>query len=378
MKNLGIKLKLIFKQNLLAFGIFILWFLINYCVFLILTSPIEAVLIIFYFLEHSSLYGHFYPVFSEFVIFGLIFSLITVELFRKYNPKETCRLLSSHMTNHVILIGYSHLAERIYDHLRSKDENSVVIENNEEKVEELIDMEAPVIVDNESDKTTLQDANIEKAKLVIITDDDVELLFMTIEQIRELNSRIKIIARCFDDDIARILENNFIVETISTSKFAADRINKHVQELNVSEADAQIELNYLIIGANHISERLGNIFNKEGLKFKIIDIPEYAEKDDFQTELSDKIIIGDPMDKSFLMDLGVKNIKIVILVIDDLKRAILILNNIRELNKNCYVISRVFSDNMAEIISKAPFNAIPVSSSKESINYLLERNYLSI
>ncbi|NHI94686.1 MAG: hypothetical protein EAX96_19500 [Candidatus Lokiarchaeota archaeon] len=375
-KSLSIKIGLILKQNALAFSLFFSWFAINYIVFLIFSSPLEALLILFYFIEHASYYGHFYPIFSEFVIFGLIFSLITVELFRKYNPKETCRLLAKGINNHIILIGYTNLAERLRQHFEFIGKKYVIIEKDEKKAEELIDLEVPLIIDNPGDRTTLEAANIKEAKLVIIADDDIKLLFLSIEEIREINTKIQIIARCFDNDIAQILDRQFGCETISTSRFAAERIEIQAKSIRTKGIGAQIKREFLLIGLNHISERLGRSFKKEGRGFKIIDIPEYAEKTDFYTRLKEDVIVGIPWDPQFLYQIGIENYEIIIITIDDIKKVILILNQIREVNKFCKIICRVFSDDIAKIIERKPFEAIPISSSRATLDYLKERRLL--
>ena len=95
-------------------------------------------------------------------------------------------------------------------------------------------------------------------------------------QIRDMNKDVKIIARCFEEDLASILEKQFNVETISTSKFAAERIEKQVKTIETKEINGEEQPDYLIIGLNHISERLGRKFKNVGKKFKIIDIPNYA------------------------------------------------------------------------------------------------------
>jgi len=376
-KNLGIKLKLLLKQNIIAFSIFFLWFITNFIVFFILTSsPVDALLTIFFFMQHGSMWGSFYLVFTDVIILGLILSLITIELFRKYNPKETCRLVANQMKNHVILIGYTHLAQRIHSYLEEHRKPYVIIDIDEEKVENLIDDEAPVIIDNSSDEKALREANIDDAKLVIIANDDIELLFLTIEQIREMNKNVRIIARCFEEEIASILDKQFDVETLSTSKFAAERIDKQVLTLRPKGISAQEERDYLIIGLNHISERLGRRFNNVGRNFKIIDIPNYAEEEEFSSSLNDKVVSGDPADFQFLSQIGIREFAVVILLVNDLKKTILILNEIRDLNKNCKIISRVFSEDMATIISKNPFDAIPISSSQETVDWLVEKRLI--
>ena len=113
-----IKFKSIIKQNSYAIIIVILWFLCNYIAFSFITYDfIEAFLILFFFKVNSSLYGCFYANFSEFIIFGLLFSLITIDLFRKYNPVDTSRKLAMSHTDHVVIIGYNHIGQRIANFL---------------------------------------------------------------------------------------------------------------------------------------------------------------------------------------------------------------------------------------------------------------------
>ncbi|MHA1229408.1 MAG: hypothetical protein ACTSPQ_02055 [Candidatus Helarchaeota archaeon] len=113
-----IKIKILLKQNSLVLSIFLLWFIINYFVFYTLTNDlITSLLIIFYFIQYSGQYGSFYPVISEFVIFGVIFSVITTGFYRKYNPEQTSLALARFRKNHVVIIGYSHLGIRIKNYL---------------------------------------------------------------------------------------------------------------------------------------------------------------------------------------------------------------------------------------------------------------------
>ncbi|OGF59554.1 MAG: hypothetical protein A2Y62_03685 [Candidatus Fischerbacteria bacterium RBG_13_37_8] len=377
-RRIRIKLRIIVKQNAIAFAIFTGWFALNFIIFLGITkSPVTSLLSLFYFVEYPSLWGHFYPVFSEFVIFGLIFTLITVELFRKYNPKETCRLLAAELKNHIIIISYTNLAKRIKYYLDKKGRNNVIIEEDEKKVEDLIQEEQPLIVDEPADRTAILDARIYDASLVLLTEDDIELLFSTIEEIRELNPRIKIIARCFEDNIAAILEKNFKVETLSTSKFAAARIIEKISAIpsKVTGIAEQQQKKCLIIGLNHVSERVGLQLASIGMNFKIIDIPKY-EEEGLQSGLKEHIISGDPRDSAFLLSIGIEDFDIIVMTLNDIRYIMLTLSTIRELNKECRIITRVFSDDLAKVLARPPFDAITISSTKEALDYLIQKKVL--
>ena len=128
-KLLITKLKILITQNIKPLLIVLGWFIFNYLIFLYESSLnyIESLLILFYFRESPTLWGNFYSSMTEFLIFGLVFSLITIELFRKYNPIEACRKFASVLDDHIIIIGYNHLGQRTADYLRGIGKDIIII-----------------------------------------------------------------------------------------------------------------------------------------------------------------------------------------------------------------------------------------------------------
>ncbi|MFX0070275.1 MAG: NAD-binding protein [Candidatus Hermodarchaeota archaeon] len=360
-----IKIKILLKQNWVAFSIVILWFLVNFLYFSTITKNIaEGGLIIFFFLPHNSLYGNFYAAFTEFIIFGLIFSLITVELFRKYNPCIAAREVAKKYSDHAVIIGYTHIGKRIANYLKEKQIQYVIIENDYDLVEDLVVKENAVVNDTPLNIEALKDAGIERAKVVYVTSNDFEIQVVVNHNVRRLNPRCKLVARIFEDDVAESISKTYNAEIISTSKYASDIILEKILRANYK--------NVLLIGLNHISLRLiKKLKLKNYVKFQLIEENEDLISD--YIDDSNYIIPGDPKDLTTLQKAGIKEVQCIINTIPDVKDSFLITKRIRELNRNCKIISRFFLDSVAEILEKPPFRSEVISSSHHTLEMMIEK-----
>jgi Trk K+ transport system NAD-binding subunit len=354
-------------QNLQALMAVVLWFLVNLIYFYYVTNSfIESVLILLYFKSHDSLYGHFYDAFTEFIIFGLLFGLITIELFRKYNPEVTSREISKKYSDHVVIIGYTHIGERIANYLTEHRVEHVIIEEDRNLVDDLITQEKPIINDSPLSIQTLEDAGIQKAKTVYITSGNFEVQMVVNHNVRKLNPECKIVARIFQDDIGELISKTYNVEIISTSKYASEVILEKVKHKYN---------NVLIIGLNHISMRLMAEFDKlPDIKYNLIE-EDYECIKDF-TDDESMIIIGDPKELANLQKVNIDKIECVINTISEVKESILITKRVRELNRKCKIISRFFLDSIANILEKEPFEAEVISSSKDTLNIMIQKGLL--
>ena len=358
------KIKILLKQNLKAFLIVFLWFTINFIYFYVETrSALQSGLIILFFTTHNSLYGNFYDAFTEFIIFGLVFGLITVELFRKYNPVVTSREISKKYSDHVIIIGYTHIGQRILNYLKLKDIDCVIIEKDFNLIEDLIAKEEAVVNDTPLSIQTLEDASIEKAKAVFITSDDFEIQLVVNHYIRRLNPKCKVVARIFQDDIADLISKTYNIEIISTSKYASDviddKIRKHYKKV-------------LLIGLNHISLRLiEKLKLRSSIEYQVIEENEDLIKD--LIEDNRYIICGDPKERGILEKCNINDVDCVVNTISNVKESILITKRIRDLNRGCKIISRFFLDSVAEILEKPPFRAEVISSSKGTLEVMIQK-----
>ena len=361
------KFKILIKQNFIIILIVFFWFIVNFIYFSILTANlIDALLILFYFIEYDSLYGQAYSTWSEFIIFGLLISLITIELFRKYNPAITSREISKKISDHVVIIGYSHIGQRVAEYLKSRKIKHVIIEENSDLVEDLIANEEPVINDSPLSVQTLEDSGIKKAKAVFITSGDFEAQLVVSYNVRKLNHFCKLVCRIFEDDIADIISKTYNSEIISTSRYAAEIIFDKIQKGNYR--------NILLIGLGHISNRLIIKFHdKPSINYNLIEENEEIIED-LNVEGAN-IIQGDPRELSILHKADIENVDCVINTNPDVKSSILITKRIRDLNRNCKIISRFFLDSVAEILEKPPFRSEVVSSSKKTLEIMIEKGF---
>ncbi len=364
------KIKIIFKQHVLAFFIVFFWFIFNYMAFLFITSDIiNSFKYLVYLNVLDTEYGRFYAIYSEFIIFGLLFSSITVELFRKYNPAMTSREISKKTENHVVIIGYNHIGKRIEEYFKKKGIKVVIIEKNQSLVQDLINQEEPVVVDNALSFKALYDAGVDKAKAVYIMSDDLELHLVVNAHIRDINKNCKIIDRIFEDDIGELIKSTYNTKIISTSKFASKVIFEMIKSKNIK--------NILIIGANHISSRLIKRLEEiPEITYQLIEEEEEYIEDMMLT--GKPIIIGDPKDELILKRAKIETIECIINVTPDVNQSILIIKKIRELNPNCKIINRFFLESVSDILEKPPFKVNVLSSSKSMLNVMIQKGYLDL
>ncbi|MFX1258861.1 MAG: NAD-binding protein [Promethearchaeota archaeon] len=362
------KIKIVLKQNYLPLLIFISWFIVNFFIFFVQTNDfVDSLQILFYLRVPKNSYELFYSSFTEFIIFGLIFSLVTIELFRKYNPATTSREISKKYSDHAVIIGYTHIGKRIADYLKSQEIEYVIIEEDYDLIEDLITNEEAVVNDTPLSFQTLEDAGIKKARVVYIMDDDFEIQMVVNHNVRKLNQNVKIITRIFQDDIAEVISKTYNSEIISTSKYASEVIFNKILKGNYQ--------NLLLIGLNHISKRLiKRVKDKSYLKYCLIEQDEELLADLTQVDLN--IICGDPKELSILQKADIEKIDCVINTNPDVKSSILVTKKIRDLNRTCKIISRFFLDSIAEILEKAPFRSEVISSSKHTLELMIEKNML--
>jgi hypothetical protein len=225
------KTKFILRDNkgLLSFLFF--WFLGGFLVyFLVLKLNFsEAVRASFFFksIEHdfSSAYG----MWSQAIVFGVVFSFLMQNIFAKYNPERGCRMMAKELQDHIIVIGFSHFGERLVNHFKEKKINYCLIEKNRDKVDELLNQGEPVIIDDAKESDALVDANISRARAVIIASNNLETALIVTKRARDCNKNCQIITRCFQDEFAEIIESLGASEVISSSKNAFDDTLKKVK-----------------------------------------------------------------------------------------------------------------------------------------------------
>lgn len=364
------KFKIVLKQNIHALLIVLVWFASNLIYFWWATGDIiESLMVVFFFVPGEGVYGFFYDSFTEFIIFGLVFSLITVELFRKYNPEITAREVSKKLEDHVVLIGYSNIAKRLDEFFEFRDIPHVIIEKNMEIIEDLVLHEEPVIHDDALNVRTLKDAGVEKAKAVFVMADNLEVQMVVNYHIRRLNSDCIIVDRIFQDAIGELISETYNTTLISTSKYASDNILEKIKEHHYK--------NILMIGMNHISLRLARAFKKmENINYTIIEEDEEIIEDMTGNLTDPHLVMGDPKEISTMKEVKIGEVDCVLNLIKNVTNSVLIAKRIRELNPKCKIISRIFQESIAEMLEKPPFNCEVISSSRATLEILIKKEIL--
>jgi TrkA-N domain len=200
--------------------------------------------ILFYRAEHLSLFEAFlnavylrvqpgplwilYSFWGQCVLFGIVISIFILQALQHYNPLEGCRMLASEMKDHVIVIGRGHLGGHLVDHLRETARPYVLVEKDSMAVDDLIRAGEPVIVDDAKQESTLIEAGVDRARLIVITSNVIETALLVTKRARDRNKKATIIVRCYLDEFTEILESLGANEVISSSKSAFNEIATHI------------------------------------------------------------------------------------------------------------------------------------------------------
>jgi len=225
-KYLWIRIKIFFRQSRIPIVVLLLWFLFGFVVFTAVYGfdVSTALGSVFYVISIPTGFTNAYGTWGGAVILGTVFAIILQNISEKYNPTEGCRMLAKEMSEHYIVVGYTHLGERLVEYFRANALPYVLIEEHEEKVDHLLREGEPIVVDNPLEKDALNDASISKAKVVILTIDDVEATTILTKRVRDLNKNCLLIVRNFHDELTEVLESLGANEIISSSKTAMGQI----------------------------------------------------------------------------------------------------------------------------------------------------------
>jgi hypothetical protein len=228
-----IRLAIFLRQSRWGLALLAAWFALGAFLFHHIDHlPLrEALLSAIYFRVHSGQLWELYAFWGQCVLFGIVISIFFLQALQRYNPEEGCRMLASEMKDHVIVVGHSHLGARIVEHLRRNKRPYVLIDRNATVVDDLVRAGEPVVVDDAKQESTLVDAGVRRAKLVVITTNNIESGLLVTKRARELNKAATIVVRCYLDEFTEILESLGANEVISSSKSALQELSRHIGDL---------------------------------------------------------------------------------------------------------------------------------------------------
>ena len=366
--NFFIEIHLKLKQYLLQFVFFFLFWFAGFIFFLI-SEPDDTLGQIFLYSltvrspagagDIANFYSLVWPILLEVIFFGFIMG----ELLQKYNPLITSRILARHQRNHVVVIGYQHLAERIVEYCIENKENFSLIEDHHELVEDLITAGKPVVVGDPTETTNLEFANVKSANEVFITIDDARIAIICTEKIRKMNEDCSIYVRAFGDHVQEYLsEPPLKAFSFSTSKWAMEGI----QEWTKGKTG-----NVLVIGRDYFTHRIAyNLSLQPQREIFLFD----DEHDGIEFVVNERLHIINEL-AYFLSDLR-EHINL-----DEITQAFICWKRDTEFDESLYLVSklysryphievfvRIFDEELIDLVEK--YNAKTFSTSSNAFKML--------
>lgn len=184
----------------------------------------EAALSAFYFELQPGAMAQAYAFWGQSIIFGVCVTLLMRETLENY--VERCRDMSGLVKGHTVVVGYSHLGQRIVDHLIERGQPYVLIEKSKERVDDLLRRGEPVVVDDARSRDALPGANVAGAKRLIVATNNIETGLIVVKRARDANPELEILACCNFDDFTDLLEKLGADHVYSTSQAAFEQLRR--------------------------------------------------------------------------------------------------------------------------------------------------------
>ena len=358
--------RLLVRQNRLALGLLVAWFGAAFVGFVLLGHPAkEAAQIVAFARLDATPWGAFYKNFTDMVVFGALVGVLVSEAGRKYKPEETSRLFAERASGHVVIVGYTHFAARMRELFVANGVPVVVVEADRAKVDALVRAEDPVVLASGRDAADLEAAGVSRAKMVVLAMEEIETAAIVASNVRHQNRECELLVRCYDDDVGAVLAKTYAARIVSTSRLAAQHVAALAQKNGTTFC--------AIIGAQNLGLRLAQIMKDRGTRFVAID-PSRAALDDLAE--ADPVVCGSPTDPETLVKAKVAECDLVVLTGDDLGANMVIADRVRDVNTHCKIVCRLYHDDSAEMLTRAPFSCDVVSTSKHAVKMLADAGAL--
>ncbi|MFX0101233.1 MAG: NAD-binding protein [Candidatus Hodarchaeota archaeon] len=352
------------RSNVRMFMIIAAWFLINYCIIVgISGDPSHAGRVLVYMSDPRSDYERFYATFSEYVVFGLLIGIVTVEAFRNYNPLETCQIIASKMRGHVILMGYNHLGIRIANYLHEANIPHIIVSRDETEVADLVKDERPVVIYDPNDKEFTNKIRLKQAKFLILAENETITNMQIVILADESKASCEIMVRCFDEGLEKVFKA-YGCETISSSSIASNYLVKDFVRYMTGKLH--------LVGFNHFSEKIAIKAAEQGIKCTIIEHqPENIEEmREFYSMLPNAlvnlitVIEGNPMDFNLIKEAGIFKSDAVVITLEADEEVIVLAKELKLRNANIRVYVRSFTSEIEKILRD--FKCIGISTTQKA------------
>jgi len=130
---------------------------------------------------------------------------------RRRNERGWCRIMAADYNDHIVLVGMGKLGYRTFHLLRRLGHRVVVIERNADGqfLEDVRLDGSPLFLGDARNETLLEEANITKARsIVLATNDDLANLEVALDA-RRLAPEIRVVMRMFDQHMADMIRDGF-------------------------------------------------------------------------------------------------------------------------------------------------------------------------
>jgi Trk K+ transport system NAD-binding subunit len=342
MQRLRARALVALRENAVALLFVALWLSINALVFARGRAPPELVELVLGLAKEESFWGRVYQPFTQVVVFGLVVSVVVTNVTRRHRPESTARLLASEARDHVVVVGHTHLGERVRDAALERGIDVVVVDDDGDRISTIIQAESPAILGDPRDAETLSRASVASARCVVIAWDGAEVAAIGARLVREANPECELVLRCPDEDVGEVLARTYRARIVSTSRLVA----RHVLEGATKRGTRRV----VVFGDNDIAKKTARALRDHAIETTLAPLTE---------------------DPETLAAAGVGKAELVVIADDDLGKNLIRVDRIRDLAPQARIVCRAFHEQAGEILTRPPFRCEVLSSSKLALDALV-------
>ncbi len=203
---------------------------------------------------------------SIYVMGGFVQMIAEGELNRFLAARRMTRGIDK-LTNHVIVCGYGRVGRILAEDLTRSQQQFVVIDTNQERLQEAETSGLFVIVGDATDDQVLESAQVQNARvLATVLPDDAANVFITLTA-RELNPEMEIIARAQSPSTEKKLVRSGATRVVLPAAIGASRIARLITRPSAEK----------MLADSLQQDTLAEDLEQVGLRMTELTIPEDSE-----------------------------------------------------------------------------------------------------
>ncbi len=355
-----IQFQLSLRQNAWLLSLIAIWMAFSGAVLVAQGhTPGQALQTLFFFRQDNSPFGFFYESMTDFVVFGLVVSVILVDMQRQVRPEASCRVMCGQLEGHAVIFHMSNLGKRVWQSLSEADVPVAVVDPEMSNLEPLIQGGYPCMASSGRTEGDMRALNVAQARFVLVASDDLESAAVICSLVRRFNSQCDLVVRCLDDDIGEVMARHYKATLVSTSRVATGFVQDYVNKHRIRKC--------IVVGSGPLAQRSLPVLQAAGVDWSLIThAPEnFADLAD-----DSRMLVWDHHDSTVFEQAGVIDTELVLLTEDDLNWTLAEVDRVRERNPRCHVVCRVFHDDAADVLRAEPFRCEIFSTSRYAVEHL--------